>query len=250
MDSNNYTKDDHTAPCGKHIEYSQCGEDDHESNETIRLYHFTCLLYLPMILRQGIRRGEVPVCPFGVMPNAANLTSVGSRAAQEWYNELNFLDKTKVRLEVDVHTSELTTFNEVAKTYRMPQNWIDTLDPHDQRDQWYFAFDGIPVDQIVEVGIAHDKSDSYVPIADERLEILCRQVERECRPPAFVYTQHGVMCSQVHALDSWLLDGPSATQMRSKCRQAKLGQKRQKTKDRQKKRIRKLARKQRMSNLR
>ena len=51
----------------------------------MRLYHFTCLCHLPPILRDGIRKGEVPIHPNVVdlskNPNAVNLTGCPSPAS-------------------------------------------------------------------------------------------------------------------------------------------------------------------------
>lgn len=225
---------------------------DHQRKQTICLYHFTCLLYLPMILRDGIRRGDVPISPKGHCPSATNLTAIGSRAAQQWYSDVNVLDKTKVRLKVEASVNHLKTFNEIASTYRMSQHWIDCLDPLGQRDQWYFCFDGISVEEIIEICIAHDDSDRYEPISDEPLKLLCQQIERECNSLDLVLTPlgMGMTGSKKDAFNSWLFDGPRAKQWRLASRQINLERKRAAAKSHKVKRSRKLARKQRRSRRR
>ena len=86
----------------------------------MRLYHFTGLLGLPGILREGIARGEVPLdvhTPYTRMQLAANLTTDGSPGGQSvWYAADGAVDKTRVRLTVEVARSEAVV--RARRTYR------------------------------------------------------------------------------------------------------------------------------------
>jgi len=58
---------------------------DSPKNETITLYHFTNLLSLPDILKEGITRGDIPLekMPYKDRPQAPNLTRNPSPKAQD-----------------------------------------------------------------------------------------------------------------------------------------------------------------------
>src|SRR5262245_26233803 len=63
------------------------------------LYHFTCLLNLPSILRDGISKGEVPVGHYDIR-QAPNLTTNPNGEAVHYLSAVT--DKTKVRLTVSI----------------------------------------------------------------------------------------------------------------------------------------------------
>jgi len=215
----------------------------------MRLYHFTCLFQLPAILREGVTRGEVPAWPernYTKLPNAANLTSIGSREAQQWCNELNIFDKTRIRLAVEVTEDELMAFNEMVDMYETPKWWVKTLDHLNQRDNWYFAFDGIPVEHIVEIAIADDTSGEYVPISDVDLKRLVGAIEDERKTLPWVQTPSGPAFACTEPPDSWLLDGPLSKQFHRmqerEAEKARCRQKEQRRKDRERRRKNRLTR--------
>ena len=60
----------------------------------MKLYHFTCLFYLPNILEEGITRGELPVS-FHKILNTANLTTNPKRDAHRQWSYGSCFDKLK-----------------------------------------------------------------------------------------------------------------------------------------------------------
>jgi hypothetical protein len=174
------------------------------------------------------------------------LTSIGSRKAQQWCGELNIFDKTKIRLQVEVTRDELTTFNEMVALYDTPKWWVKALDPLNQRDHWYFAFDGISVEQIVEIATYDDKSGEYVPISDVDLERLMADIEDERKTLPCVQTPQGPAFDCTEPPDSWLLDGPLAKQFHrmqeQETEKARCHQQEQRRKDRERRRKNKLTR--------
>ena len=118
----------------------------------MKLYHFTHLLALPEILSEGITRGEVPTSPtvpLSERPNAANLTTCRHPERTIW--GVGITDKMAIRLTVQVPQSHLGTFQEVAERYGTPQEHIETLGSKKDRQTWFYAFDGVPPEQICKI---------------------------------------------------------------------------------------------------
>jgi len=183
------------------------------TNATVKLYHFTALMHLPAILREGIRRGEVPVTPYTppAKLHAANLTTNPNPTDQRCWCR-GILNKTKIRLTVEVHSDKLTSFRQVQKKYRMRSKWVKALDPSYERRHWFFAFGGVSVQQIAKVEIFDDGV--YRELAPDELRALVDRIEEERkRVFRFQLVTSGRRAGHVDPhfkdghQDSWLLDG-------------------------------------------
>jgi hypothetical protein len=180
---------------------------------TVKLYHFTNLMNLPAILREGILRGEVPVTPYTSIAqlNAPNLTANPNPADQRCWCR-GATNKTKIRLTVEIPNDKLTSFRQVQKKYRMKSGWVKALDPSYERRHWFFAFGGVPVQQITKVEILDNGA--YRELAPEELCALVAGIEQErekvfrfCRITSGLHAGHiGFQFKDGHQ-DSWLLDG-------------------------------------------
>src|SRR5947209_527584 len=107
------------------------------------LYHFTCLLHLPCILREGISRGEVPLSGQEVR-QAPSLTSDPSPLALEWC-ALGSTDKTRVRLAVRVPAGDgrLQSWEEVCRQFGVGREWQRQLDTTGKRGKSWFVYWGV-----------------------------------------------------------------------------------------------------------
>lgn len=145
----------------------------------MRLYHFTCLFNLPWIIREGITKGEVPVgpMPLSSRPNAANLTDDPSREHQSQWTHGSVMDKTKVRITIDVPDADLTPFCRVKEQFKIRNSWLKRIDSLGYRRHWYFAFGGVPPDQIASVEV-HD-GHAYHAVADDELRTLIAAIDEE-----------------------------------------------------------------------
>lgn len=175
------------------------------------LFHFTCLVYLPRITQEGITLGEVPIpgIEYKDRPQAANLTTNPNRNEQLPWARGIVIDKTRIRLTVDVPDSELTSFREVKEQYKLKSKWVNTLAPLHVRQHWYFAFGGIRPDQIKLV----EKWDNnrYASIEDLQKLIHDIEIERD-RIMTFTTLDDGALGCNLNPgiRKSWLLDGPDA----------------------------------------
>jgi hypothetical protein len=108
----------------------------------MRLYHYTALLYLPDIMREGLTRGEVPLDLRGVLtgtsPSHPNLTGSANPAGQDRARG-SALDKTKVRITVDVPDGDplLVRWLDLCRQHRTPRDLIRRLDRHGQGKFWW-----------------------------------------------------------------------------------------------------------------
>lgn len=175
----------------------------------MKLYHFTCMLHLPSILREGITRGELPIDPnepYDKSPQAANLTSNGRRNDQiRTWTEGTIVDKSRVRLQVDVPDGELMTFRTAKQKFGLREKWLKILDPYQERHGWFYAFGGVKPDQIVEVAV-FETPEYRVKVGAELDELVSRiqaEIDR-----AFVLHDAGERAATlkegIH--ESWLMD--------------------------------------------
>ena len=109
------------------------------------IYHFTCLAYLPAIIRDGITRGEVPIGPiaYADRPQAANLTTNRTREDQKLWNYSVF-DKTRIRLTVEIPGSELTSFREVKEQFKIRASWLNRVAPYESAAALVLCFRWCP----------------------------------------------------------------------------------------------------------
>jgi hypothetical protein len=155
-----------------------------------------------------------------MLPQAVNLTTDGTRRAQVWNSGI--VDKAKIRLLIEIADEEVRGFNEVAEEYDSDPSWIRRLDPLNQRDKWFFAFDGIDRDQIKQVAI--NEGTDYRPINGEELDDLIRRIEEERKKLP------GLMVN-IKKVDSWLLDGPVVQEMKKRRLQEAMALERQRKRD-------------------
>ncbi len=179
----------------------------------MRLYHFTALTHLPAIVREGLRIGLVPIDPTVSITelNAPNLTKNPNPTAQAiWCRGI--VNKTKIRMTVEVPDTDLTSFRQIKDQYKMRSSWVKALDPYYERRHWYFAFGGVPVEQIKKIEIFEDGV--YRELLPDELQALVARIEEE-KKKKFVFT---LITSGPNAGyqqfdfknghdDSWLLDG-------------------------------------------
>jgi hypothetical protein len=178
------------------------------------LYHFTSLMHLPDILREGITRGEVPLenVQYRDRPQAPNLTRKSDPRSQEWTKGC-VMDKARVRLTVKLRTEAVTSFREVKQKYRMRSRWIKALAPAGQHFDWFFAFGGVPLERIAKIEVAIHTPFEYVEPAPQVLESLLVLVEKESRK--LTERRHVTGFSFFEDSDvlrnSWLFDGWAGT---------------------------------------
>lgn len=182
----------------------------------MRLYHFTALIHLPRILREGITRGEVPVSPNTPVTQlcAPNLTTNPNPVDQHWCFGCP-INKTKIRLTVDVADEKLTSFRQVKEKYKMKASWIKILDCSYERRHWYFAFGGVPVEQITKIEMLDNGA--YRELAPEELRELVARIEEERNTKfTFVAVTSGRRAGHIAPRfkdghhESWLCDGQIA----------------------------------------
>src|SRR5688572_3197610 len=101
----------------------------------MRLYHFTCLMHLPEILRDGLATGQFPVRPNLVL-NAPAFTSNASPEAQHWVG-VGLVDKLKVRLEADVPDDHREPWRQAVKRQKVDREFLRRLDTHGQGKFWH-----------------------------------------------------------------------------------------------------------------
>lgn len=166
------------------------------------LYHFTCLLHLPGILREGITQGEVPVSPDRRL-NGPNLTTSGNPQAQRWAAG-SAGDKTRVRLTVHVPEGDgrLESWQGICRRLRVERRLQRWLDPTGQAKFWFIYWGVIPTEWIKVVELRQDGD--YVPCSPDELRDLVAAIEVEREKLVF----EGNCCRPKEGHDTcWLLDG-------------------------------------------
>ena len=143
--------------------------------EKVTLYHFTSRWLLPRILREGISRGDVPITPTEAFC-APWLTDDPSWEHQGW-KKGSFLDKTEVRITVEVDASKLKTWEEVIEDYRVARYWAAAMIKSGERQEgqtWYIHEGTIPRDAFMSV----------------RVRAGLEPLDATEIPPAFRYLKH------------------------------------------------------------
>ena len=146
------------------------------------MFHFTALAYLPMIRREGITMGEVPLenVPYEQKPHLPNLTREPDPKKQTcWNTRQTVFDKSRVRLTVDVDGLDVVSFRELAKQYRMRSKWIKLLSPASQHYNWFHSKTPIPPDRLSQTEIALSSPFDYSVLSHADLESLCAQIDEE-----------------------------------------------------------------------
>ncbi len=162
------------------------------------LYHFTALINLPAIVRNGLTDGRLPVDRRHGFIRAVALTTDPNHRRQHWLTDTGF-DRTRVRLTCDV---DAWSVRQIYERYPTPVRVQRQLVPYDVRGKWFFV-DAVPPERLT-VEIRHDE---YEPV--DALETLIRDIDRE-RREAFTFEAgpRGEIAELI-GRKSWLVDGPS-----------------------------------------
>lgn len=154
----------------------------------MKLYHYTCLIWLPSIMRDGILpTGEMPVnlkIKYDQVPKAVNLTANGSADDQKRIWAGGPLKKYTIRMKVDVPDEEVVKFREIQEKYKTPRKHLDALGPYEERAKWFFVFNTVKPEQIVEVSLYEDGT--YRVLFPEELSTLVSDIEKE-KERAFLF---------------------------------------------------------------
>lgn len=159
----------------------------------MRLYHFTAMMYLPRIIREGLTMGELPLNPakhgkYCTRDQAVNLTTNAKRADHIaiWANPGGMsnpmlIDKTRLRIEVGLPDSEITTFRQFVEKYKPTRKELDLLVPYEHRSSHFFAFGGVRPEQFVDLCFWKHEEQEYESFADgipEMLAVVEPEIER------------------------------------------------------------------------
>ncbi|HEX4144543.1 MAG TPA: hypothetical protein VHY91_13635 [Pirellulales bacterium] len=173
------------------------------------LHHFTCLLHLPEVYREGITRGEIPIdprIPYASIPMAANLTTNPDRDTQRrvWAggSRLAF-DKTRLRLTVEMPLHELLTYRQLRERFRIKSRFVKALAPVTERGHWFYAFAGVKPCQIVRYEMWTRVGGMYEEIAAELMPECAAEIEAERKRINFEQVGHIMRFDDAN---SWLLD--------------------------------------------
>jgi len=155
----------------------------------------------------------VPINPTASIAeiNAVNLTTNPSPAAQTFWCR-GIVNKTKIRMTVEVPDVDLTSFRQIIQQYKMRSSWVKALDPYYERRHWYFAFGGVSVEQIKKVELFENRIYRELR-TDEQRELVAR-IDGE-RKETFLFTTitsgpqagYEAFAFKKGHSGSWLLDG-------------------------------------------
>lgn len=166
------------------------------------LYHYTALLNLPSILREGITKGEVPVSPRRVM-NAPNLTACRDGSKQSWVNG-SVVDKRKVRLTVSVPGGDanLEPWPITCARLSIAPRWRRVLDPEGHGKNWRIYWGVVPPAWIAAVEILGPAG--YAACSGAELREKVAAIEEESK--VLIQVNNRIRLQPGRA-SSWLLDG-------------------------------------------
>ncbi|QDT55504.1 hypothetical protein Pan44_35480 [Caulifigura coniformis] len=163
------------------------------------LYHFTALINLPPIIRNGITDGRLPVHRRHGFIRCASLTTEPDHRRQSWYTDTGF-DRTRVRLTCDV---DAWSVRQIYQRYPTPVRIQRQLVPWEMRGKWFFAASVPPEKLTVEI-----RHDDYEPVPPDELAGLIHDIDLERQNFRFEAGPHGEIADLI-ASRSWLVDGPS-----------------------------------------
>jgi len=180
----------------------------------MQLFHFTTLLDLPAILHTGITEGEVPLGPYKC-EGAANLTRNPNPASQNWASQGNPLNKTRVRLTVDLPEESVVRFVDAMKDRGVKSSFLKQIDPAYHRRDWFFAFAGVPPEAIAKIEWLNNGE--YNELAGDELKEMVAKIEKEKAEKLDVISEHSTTYNRTikklrlkpGVSESWLLDGDS-----------------------------------------
>jgi hypothetical protein len=177
----------------------------HHRGHNLKLSHFTSLVFLPAILRDGLTKGEVPLRP-GKALNAANFTSNPNPHALHWA-VLGPLDKSRVRLEVDVPDDRLEPWRAAMLRLKVNKGYMRDLDTQGQGKFWYFYWGTVLPSRILSVDVREGQD--YRPRSGSDLDALIADINTELLHLEFGRREDGVplIRRKDGTRKSWLYDG-------------------------------------------
>ena len=179
---------------------------------TMRLYHFTCLVHMAKILREGLTCGTLAGCPL----TGPNFTASPDPEVQTWRHGC-CLDKVKVRMTVDVPTDRLRNQLDLWKQYGVTSRGRNYLDPRGQAKRRFLYHGRVPAQNIALVEIL--EGGAYRTLDGEERAELCDRIDAEAR--RLVTFDAGDGTTRVlEGQDSWLFDAPEWVRGRPASRSA------------------------------
>ena len=170
-------------------------------------HHFTALLWLPSIMREGITLGEIPLGgPYENNPQLPNLTSESDPRKQGCWCPLSSpIDKSRVRLSVELEQQGYVTFKTIRQRYNLSNSWVKQLAPNSEHFSWYFSVESVPVKKISKVELAISKQFEYQPLEAKQLEQVLRDVDHEFDAAIEFEPATGMVALKQES--TWLFDG-------------------------------------------
>jgi hypothetical protein len=124
--------------------------------------------------------GEVPIHREfrGPRQRAVNLTTQPNPQDQEhWNAQCGPLDKTKIRISVDLARTEVENFEQVRQRFRIPAKWVRLIRMDTHAYDHFFYFGRIPRDRFTAIEMW--KKDGYTTLTDDELSCLEASVNQK-----------------------------------------------------------------------
>lgn len=142
------------------------------------LYHYSCLLHLPPILREGLTIGEIaqPELRHRKMANAVSLTSqTDHERLFFWGGSRSKAFKTAVRYVCDIPDgdSKLEPARNTWKRLNVSPKVVKLLDSIGQSKWWFFYHGVIPPERFT---VEFWGSKGYVPMTSDQLAPIVAEV--------------------------------------------------------------------------
>ena len=173
------------------------------------LHHFTSLFHLPEIYRGGITRGEIPInprIPYASVPMAANLTTNPDRDSQRrvWAGGSRLaIDKTRLRLTVEMPLHELLTYRQLREKYKIKSRFVKARRSCDRTWPLVLCFRGRQAEPDRALRVVDAGWGKYEEIAAELMPEFVAELEAERRRINFEQVGH---ITRFDDANSWLLD--------------------------------------------
>jgi hypothetical protein len=142
------------------------------------LYHYSPLIHLPLILRDGLTTGEIAQ-PTLLDRKVATAVSLTSQTDHErlffWGGTTSLAFKTAVRFVCDIPDgdSKLEPARSVWKRLNVPPKAVKLLDSTGQSKWWFFYHGVIPPERFT---VEFWGSKGYVPMTSEQLSPIVAEV--------------------------------------------------------------------------
>lgn len=169
----------------------------------MRLYHYTCLMNLPAILRDGIIYGEFPLAVGVTKLGWPSFTSEPFCLEAAWTGD-GRLDKTRVRLTVDVPDQFLKCHRDLWQELKVEKWFQELMVPNGDGRNWFVSLQPVPRSVILEVAIRNWCE--YVCPKREDLLDLIRDIVTERQKLNFWLDDYEVVQCEAKNGWSWLFD--------------------------------------------